>query len=154
MPIQNGKYVAPTWVNGAAPAIDATELQAISDSIVNNEEAITAIGTPVQIETGSYTGTGTNGEDNPNSLTFSFVPQFITIIPSATTAGDPSGSYGTYGAWLIPPQGIGYTRGESTGANLLYVTLSENTVSWYSTTRNSRGQLNQKIEYYYCAIGE
>lgn len=35
MPIVNGKYQAPTWVNNSSPAIDATELQAISDSIEN-----------------------------------------------------------------------------------------------------------------------
>lgn len=40
MPIQNGKYVAPTWVNGAAPAIDATELQAMSDSIQNRNGGV------------------------------------------------------------------------------------------------------------------
>ena len=33
MPIVNGKYVAPTWANDAPPAIDQTELQAISDTI-------------------------------------------------------------------------------------------------------------------------
>lgn len=33
MPIENGKYVAPTWHNATAPAINATELQAISDTL-------------------------------------------------------------------------------------------------------------------------
>lgn len=33
MPIVNGKYVAPIWANDAPPAIDQTELQAISDTI-------------------------------------------------------------------------------------------------------------------------
>lgn len=39
MPISNGKYVAPTWVNGSSPAIDATELQAMSDSIEANQNS-------------------------------------------------------------------------------------------------------------------
>lgn len=155
MPIQNGKYVAPTWVNGAAPAIDATELQAISDSIVNNEEAITAIGTPVQIETGSYVGTGKDGSSNPNTLTFSFTPAFITILPSVESAprSGTSGNYGTYGGWLIPPRNAGYVRGSSTGSSVLTVTSSGNTVSWYDAG-GSDPQMNQPITYYYYAIGE
>lgn len=33
MPIVNGKYQAPTWVNGNRPAINASELQAICDTL-------------------------------------------------------------------------------------------------------------------------
>ena len=33
MPIVDGKYVAPTWVNGQNPPIDAQEMQAICDSV-------------------------------------------------------------------------------------------------------------------------
>lgn len=40
MPIQDGKYVAPIWSNNAPPAIDADELNAMSQSIVNNQQAI------------------------------------------------------------------------------------------------------------------
>ena len=37
MPIINGKYVAPTWVNGQNPPIDAQEMQAICDSVAKNQ---------------------------------------------------------------------------------------------------------------------
>lgn len=40
MPIVDGNYVAPTWNNNNPPSIDAEELQAISDSIVNNQTNI------------------------------------------------------------------------------------------------------------------
>ena len=33
MPIQNGKYVAPEWVNDTSPAIDAAEMLAISRTL-------------------------------------------------------------------------------------------------------------------------
>ena len=33
MPIQNGKYVNPGWVNDTAPAMNATEMNAISDTL-------------------------------------------------------------------------------------------------------------------------
>lgn len=39
MPISNGKYVAPTWINNNAPAIDADELQAMSDTIEANQNS-------------------------------------------------------------------------------------------------------------------
>ena len=37
MPIINGKYVAPKWVNGQNPPIDAQEMQAICDSVAKNQ---------------------------------------------------------------------------------------------------------------------
>ena len=37
MPIINGKYVAPTWVNGQNPPIDAQEMQDICDSVAKNQ---------------------------------------------------------------------------------------------------------------------
>ena len=37
MPIVNGKYVAPTWVNGQNPPIDAQEMQDICDSVAKNQ---------------------------------------------------------------------------------------------------------------------
>lgn len=41
MPIQNGKYVNPGWVDGQEPAIDATELNAMSDTIAATEQQAT-----------------------------------------------------------------------------------------------------------------
>lgn len=40
----------------------------------------TAIGTRAQIVVGSYAGTGTCGEDNPNVLEFDFEPKYIEIF--------------------------------------------------------------------------
>lgn len=41
MPIQNGKYVNPGWVDGQEPAIDAEELNAMSDTIASTEQQAT-----------------------------------------------------------------------------------------------------------------
>lgn len=35
MPISNGRYVSPTWINNQAPPINASELQAITDTLEN-----------------------------------------------------------------------------------------------------------------------
>ena len=43
MPISGGKYVSPTWANNASPAINSSELQAITDTIaVNGAQTIAA----------------------------------------------------------------------------------------------------------------
>lgn len=45
MPNRNGKYVAPTWVNGGPPAVDAAEMQAISDA-VEGAQMLSGAGNP------------------------------------------------------------------------------------------------------------
>ena len=90
MPLNGNTYVAPTWRNGQPPALDPTELQAISDTLaaaqsknVSQDSLIaalqTAVGGKAQIEIGSYVGTGTYGASNPNSITCSFAPKLIWI---------------------------------------------------------------------------
>lgn len=43
MPIVDGKYVAPTWSNNTPPAINAEELQAMSNMIVQNQDKYTKV---------------------------------------------------------------------------------------------------------------
>lgn len=57
MPIQNGKYVAPTWQNNNPPGIDQNELQAISDTI----EGMTPGGGGGERYATIVVGTSTNG---------------------------------------------------------------------------------------------
>lgn len=59
MPMVNGKYEAPTWTNGAAPAISASELQAMSDAIAAAiyESGLIAAFTQHYITTGKKSGT-------------------------------------------------------------------------------------------------
>lgn len=78
MPIVNGKYVAPTWKNGAAPAIDATELQAMSDSIQNRNGG-------VKTEIARFTSSGTWT-----------VPSGITKVDAYVVGGGGAG--GSYSA--------------------------------------------------------
>ena len=39
----------------------------------------------VRFSSGSYVGTGTFGEDNPNSLTFDFVPKIVMVFQAPTS---------------------------------------------------------------------
>ena len=61
--------------------------------IFNPVENIMDGGGNVRIATGSYTGTGTYGVDNPTTITFPFTP-LIVLLSHTTRDGD--------GVWAIP----------------------------------------------------
>ena len=103
----------------------------------------------VKIETGSYTGTGTSGASNPNSLTFAFEPKLV-IIQASQGYGDQMlvFIYKTGEELLMPWQS---TSGSFTNIGK----INNNVVSWYLTgNNNAYYQLNESnTKYYYVAIG-
>lgn len=97
-----------------------------------------------KIVTGTYTGTGTYGSDNPCTLTFDFTPKVVFFGLSANTTYAP-----THYVWGSKTFAL---VGES-GANINYATVSENTMSWYCATA-AWAQLNASgTTYNYVAIG-
>lgn len=96
----------------------------------------------VQIQTGSYIGTGKYGPNNPNSLTFNFVPKLVAIVASDSLAF--GGEFGLI--WAGQPGSVNFS-------------LSWRTLSWYYGTDASgtvapKYQLNvNNKKYYYAAIG-
>lgn len=60
MPIQNGRYVSPTWVNNGPPAIDQTELQAITDTLAELDSGTSGGGSGKRYAS-LVIGTSTNG---------------------------------------------------------------------------------------------
>lgn len=107
----------------------------------------------VQIETGSYVGTGAYGQANPNTLTFGFVPKFVWIWPKSSAYGSTVVFAGrffvTFGRW-------GYYS-DSTDVFISFDTMSMsgNTLTWWKldSTKPSY-QLNVSgMDYYYLAIG-
>lgn len=104
-----------------------------------------------RVVTGSYVGTGTYGEENPNTLTFPFAPKAVFIIgrlgvPNITPLGFVS---------LIGDMGVGIVN----DAGLAFHTsFNGNTVTWYGGEGASQapgsGQANMQGETYrYIAIG-
>lgn len=87
MPISGGKYVSPTWHNNAAPALDAAELQAMTDTIESNDEAVAslqeAISGGFKVGFGSYVGTG----EKARTLTFDYAPKMVSIFAYLYTNG-------------------------------------------------------------------
>ena len=99
-----------------------------------------------QVEVGSYTGTGTSGSSNPNSLTFSFSPKLLVI--SGSSSNQYVGILAKNAGFMtsLPPGGAGdYTRGVN-------MSLSENTISWYSIAPEYQLNLSG-VSYQYFAIG-
>ena len=140
--------------------IDAfAEYQAAENAILHG-----LIGARALVESGSYTGTGTFGEEYPNVLTFAFEPKVLIIT---------EGSRGCYnnGQWLFSQTiGIwvdGVTQDSvysgSYGSKYRYWTRDGNMLSWYSEAYDSsadgiaaspRSQFNASgTGYHYVAIG-
>lgn len=109
--------------------------------------ALGRLGAKVQIATGSYVGTGTYGESNPNSLTFEFEPKLVII------EGDNHGQ--TYSGYFISGSGVGMCN--SIGRNFsVFLTWNNDSVSWVCNpdTKSSEYQLNiSGATYFYLAIG-
>lgn len=135
------------------------------DSTDETEKVAEALG-GVKIETGTYTGTGTYGESNQNSLTFGFEPKaiFVTTAPFSS-----SNIYPIMACLIIPAAGayaciyydasVGYTggSGNTNTASMKWATGSisadQTSASWYSNSSDA-GQLNKSgTTYHYIAIG-
>lgn len=112
----------------------------------------------VQIETGSYTGTGTFGSSNPNTLTFGFSPKLIVVYGVYI-----SGNTYPFNFYNNPPitSPIGIPDTFTQGCGLYKTTngtpfgkynKSTKTFSWYNTA-SAGAQLNESAVYYYIAIG-
>lgn len=103
----------------------------------------------LQIETGTYVGTGTAGPSNRNSLTFSKNPK-IVIVQNTSSPGSTvvfiQGSGATYSLVKV-----------NTGA-AIWVTWSGNSVSWYNGDNDyqyvhTQLQLNESgVTYRWIAI--
>lgn len=106
----------------------------------------------VKIETGSYTGTGTYGASNPNTLTFSFEPKivFINAIPAS------------YNGLILPfispcrsALTISTKLGDGARIDVAWHgqnSIPENSVSWHGISSDL--QMNQTgLDYQYVALG-
>ena len=102
-----------------------------------------------QIATGSYEGTGVHGEDNPNTLTFNFVPKVFFIIEDKGQIFCSAYEWENSGIWIQGSSGLSETRNSPD----TIFTVNGNTLSWYHAT-NSYDQFNaSNKKYCYVALG-
>lgn len=125
----------------------------------------------VRLASGTYTGTGTYGEGNKNSLTFPFPPKVVLIFRVAgmglMTGSRASSlasdiSYSMIAAYPASSTGVIAKRnGGSAAESELYTNIlsfSGNSMSWYTSDSqygsSAQSQLNESgVEYRYYAIG-
>lgn len=106
--------------------------------------------TAPKIETGSYVGTGTYGQANPNTLTFGFVPKLVWICEANTRYISTSAGYN--GLWFASWSYLSYLLDSGTTVTR-YASLSGKTLSWYESS-SAFNQLNDSEKVYtYIAIG-
>lgn len=100
---------------------------------------------PVKVTTGSYTGTGTYGESNPKSLSFSNSLYLLFISPATSNiVNNPT--------VLIRNAKFSVTDGSMSNWGVIVQSWSDKSVSWYNTSTATR-QLNESgVTYKYAAV--
>ena len=106
----------------------------------------------VQIETGSYVGTGTYGASNPNSLTFGFAPKVLKL--SIREESNQTYKEKIFSPFIFPSTISNVNDYSSSSGSTTGITISweGNTVKWYSTNSIVQGNSATAIIDYY-AIG-
>lgn len=111
---------------------------------------------PGKVVTGSYVGTGTYGQSNPNTLTFSKTPKMFGIYATNTLSGGNVALAENILQQTVVPWIVGKTIDTVLAdAKTTKMTFTNNTVSWYSSSAgsNAGSQLNsQGWTYYYFAV--
>ena len=127
---------------------DADDFYDIADFNSNADlidEAITAArAADVQIATGIYVGTGTYGENNPNTVQIPFVPKFFYVYP------EKGGQYCF--PWVFGSSS--FFNFEPSTANKISVVSSGQTFSWYASSASNQFNFGPIINKYGEVISE
>jgi hypothetical protein len=98
MPIVNGSYVTPSWVNGTSPAIEAAELTDLGNAVVQNQTAIsentTAIGNNTTAIGANSTLIGANTAAIGNLKGMTKIYTNLTVAVSAWGASSTFSGFG------------------------------------------------------------
>ena len=163
MPLNGGNYVAPKWVDNAAPALDAKELQAMCDSIVKNQTEAkkvpglqSLINGRAQVQVVTYVGTGRYGADNPCSITFQFAPKVIFFVAEFNTTLWTSPYTGNHSlpasAFSLSYSTQAYFDNGGSGKRYGKRSSDGKTFFWYADEPYPEFQLNRN-RHTYCFLG-
>ena len=131
--------------------LDASAATGKKISLENLINYMQLLGGVPKIATGSYTGTGTYGADNPCSLTFNFSPTLVVV--SCWRAVSATTTRSVVGIFLRDDHGMRITQNTNYASRILYAAWAETSISWYSWDGDD-DQLNYDgITYHYLAIG-
>ncbi len=111
-----------------------------------------AVGPVTKIETGSYVGTGTYGQANPNTLTFGFVPKLVFVVAINNYA--LFGTTAIFYPFAMTAEYVNgmYAYGELYNNSNNVAKMDGTTMYWYSSSNNAQLNVNRG-EYKYFAIG-
>lgn len=140
----------------------------VNDALAKIKELIDAANdytdSKARIEAGHYSGTGTYGENNPNSLSFNFAPKVLIVFRCSTSTSNAGGQFESAEAWsnyfiqVTSLMTTNFTAGRGFGAWFRtppYGKKSSDgkTISWYQAS-GAKYQLNESgLDYGYLAIG-
>lgn len=126
MPIVDGSYVAPTWANGTTPAITAAELQAMSDTIVNNQTGVGNAQSKIRVASVTL---GTNWTTSGSNFT-----QTVTI--SGTTANSKID---------VQPNALALSQMVSDKVSALYIDNNAGTLTAYAIGAKPTASLTVQV---------
>ena len=112
-----------------------------------------------KIQTGSYIGTGTYGENNPNTLTFNFAPKLLWFVAYYDSSENQVKQCGGYNILSSDALTTSMNKYEFTGsyshADYGYASKSSDgkTFSWYNTAGYDQQFNTQGRKYYWLILG-
>ena len=143
------------WVKTTLPSEDweyvySSNRSAYPDSGEQNGFEYRFLGTPFNnmvekphIVIGQYAGTGTYGEDNPNTLSFDFAPSVVILLTQEQNS-DKTNTADFIGPIFYPSKP--YADGD------MVVNFSGNELSWYNTRGANYQKNSTGFIYYYLAL--
>lgn len=140
-----------TLLKDATAAMFGLDNNAVPDDVLVSIKTMLgrqaeAIANGTKIETGSYVGTGTFKEANPNTLTFSFAPKFVIV------AADYLKPYDNY--WNESFIWFEGNTGNVVSSSWMYINVSGSTMTYYTIGSDPNAQCNTSgTTYRYIAIG-
>lgn len=102
MPIVNNRYVAPTWTNGSGQAIDASELNALSQTVqgcqapTNHASASTSYGKATNTQYGHVKLTDRTDSPNDSSTGWAASPAAVAAVMTAVNGRKKADATVTY----------------------------------------------------------
>lgn len=112
-----------------------------------------------KIQTGSYIGTGTYGENNPNALTFNFAPKLLWFVASYNSSQNQVEQFSSFNILSSDALTTSMNKYQFTGshshADYSYASKSSDgkTFSWYNTAGENQQFNAQGMKYYWLILG-
>ena len=140
--VEGGDDFSPTPLNQNMEKVEQ-ELSGLASSVMAN---LGTIGHNLRVETGSYTGTGTYGQNHPNRLTFSLYPLVVMIVCASRNYAMPP-------CTMMRPAPCSVFVAGSTGALVMPLTWQEHGVSWYASASATDQGNEEGATYHWIALG-